>query len=352
MLDWLVDLLGAARSTSAADGPGGGVIQMSASDSTHLVHVVARERGHARRRRRATDWSPTAPRRRTPRWRGARASPASAHVRALDVDDAFALRPGRARAAIAADRAARPRARSSRSAIGTTSPRAVDPVARDRATIAPRTRRSGCTSTPRGRARRCVCPEHRSLQRRASSGADSYAFNPHKWLFTNFDCDVLLGRRPRGADRGAVDPARVPAQRGDASRGAVIDYRDWHVPLGPALPGAEAVVRAAQLRRRGPARTTPRARRAGAPSSAARVDAHPRAGARRAGAVRARLLPPRATATTRPTRSPTAINADRRCTSRRRRSATRASSASRRPDAHVRGRRRAPVARDRVRRVS
>ena len=35
--------------------------------------------------------------------------------------------------------------------------------------------------------------------------------------------------------------------------GAVVDYRDWQVPLGPTVPGAEAVVRAAVVRRRGPA---------------------------------------------------------------------------------------------------
>ncbi len=44
VLDWLVDLLGLPQHFKTAVGPGGGVIQMSASDSTHLVHVVARER--------------------------------------------------------------------------------------------------------------------------------------------------------------------------------------------------------------------------------------------------------------------------------------------------------------------
>src|SRR3712207_6875287 len=44
VLDWLVDLLGLPAGWKVGVGPGGGVIQMSASDSTHLVHVVARER--------------------------------------------------------------------------------------------------------------------------------------------------------------------------------------------------------------------------------------------------------------------------------------------------------------------
>jgi len=34
------------------------------------------------------------------------------------------------------------------------------------------------------------CEEHRGHQAGAEQ-ADSYTFNPHKWLFTNFDCNVL-----------------------------------------------------------------------------------------------------------------------------------------------------------------
>ena len=42
--DWLVDLLGLPAAWRNQTGPGGGVLQSSASDSTHLIHVVARER--------------------------------------------------------------------------------------------------------------------------------------------------------------------------------------------------------------------------------------------------------------------------------------------------------------------
>ena len=35
-----------------------------------------------------------------------------------------------------------------------------------------------------------LCEEHRPKQAGAEL-ADSYTFNPHKWLFTNFDCNVL-----------------------------------------------------------------------------------------------------------------------------------------------------------------
>jgi aromatic-L-amino-acid decarboxylase len=61
--------------------------------------------------------------------------------------------------------------------------------------------------------------------------ADSYCFNPHKWMFTNFDCDCFYV-----ADRAVLVRALsiLPEYlRNRATEsGAVIDYRDWHVPLG------------------------------------------------------------------------------------------------------------------------
>jgi aromatic-L-amino-acid decarboxylase len=61
--------------------------------------------------------------------------------------------------------------------------------------------------------------------------ADSYAFNPHKWMFTNFDCDCFFV-----ADRAPLIRALsiLPEYlRNKATEsGAVIDYRDWQIPLG------------------------------------------------------------------------------------------------------------------------
>ena len=75
-----------------------------------------------------------------------------------------------------------------------------------------------------------LCDEHRGKQAGAER-ADSYTFNPHKWLFTNFDCSAFYV-----ADREALVSALsiVPEYlRNSASEsGAVIDYRDWQVPLG------------------------------------------------------------------------------------------------------------------------
>ncbi|SVE11717.1 uncharacterized protein METZ01_LOCUS464571, partial [marine metagenome] len=63
------------------------------------------------------------------------------------------------------------------------------------------------------------------------SNVDSYTFNPHKWMFTNFDCNVFWV-----ADRGPLlETLSIlpPYLRNAASdSGEVVDYRDWHVPLG------------------------------------------------------------------------------------------------------------------------
>lgn len=59
--------------------------------------------------------------------------------------------------------------------------------------------------------------------------ADSYVFNPHKWLFTNFDCTAYFVK-----DKNAlIDTFEVlPEYLKTKTRGKVNDYRDWGIPLG------------------------------------------------------------------------------------------------------------------------
>jgi len=75
-----------------------------------------------------------------------------------------------------------------------------------------------------------LCPEYRWINDGLDL-ADSYCFNPHKWMFTNFDCDCFYV-----ADRAAliktlsVLPEYLKNKATES--GAVIDYRDWQIPLG------------------------------------------------------------------------------------------------------------------------
>ena len=58
---------------------------------------------------------------------------------------------------------------------------------------------------------------------------DSFVFNPHKWLFTNFDCSAYFVRDPVLLIRTFEI---LPEYLKTRTRGKVNDYRDWGVPLG------------------------------------------------------------------------------------------------------------------------
>jgi aromatic-L-amino-acid decarboxylase len=112
--------------------------------------------------------------------------------------------------------------------VGTTSSNAIDPLP----AIGPACRRHGLwlhvDAAMSGTA--ALCPEFRHIHD-GLEHADSYCFNPHKWMFTNFDCDCFWV-----ADRAAlirtlsVLPEYLKNKATES--GAVIDYRDWQVPLG------------------------------------------------------------------------------------------------------------------------
>jgi aromatic-L-amino-acid decarboxylase len=58
---------------------------------------------------------------------------------------------------------------------------------------------------------------------------DSFLFNPHKWMFTNFDCTAFFIK-----DAAALIKTFeiLPEYLKTRTRGVVNDYRDWGIPLG------------------------------------------------------------------------------------------------------------------------
>jgi glutamate/tyrosine decarboxylase-like PLP-dependent enzyme len=152
----------------------------------------------------------------------------SDHLRLVDVDARHRMRPDALDAPSTADREAGRHARPRVATVGTTSSTAVDPLAE----IGEVCRRHGVwlhvDAAYAGTA--AVCPELRWIHDGVLL-ADSYACNPHKWLLTNFDCTAFYV-----ADRQAL-VARCRSCRSTCatprpSPGAVIDYRDWQIPLG------------------------------------------------------------------------------------------------------------------------
>jgi aromatic-L-amino-acid decarboxylase len=75
-----------------------------------------------------------------------------------------------------------------------------------------------------------LCPELRWFHDGVEL-ASSYCFDPHKWMFTNFDCSVLwVADRRVLIDALSITPDYLRNRASES--GEVIDYRDWHVPLG------------------------------------------------------------------------------------------------------------------------
>jgi aromatic-L-amino-acid decarboxylase len=58
---------------------------------------------------------------------------------------------------------------------------------------------------------------------------DSFVFNPHKWMFTNFDCSAYFVKDAASLIKTFEI---LPEYLKTRTRGKVNDYRDWGVPLG------------------------------------------------------------------------------------------------------------------------
>lgn len=232
VLDWLVPVLGLPEkflSTST----GGGVIQDTASSATLCAILAARERAtgyesnHSGISQKLCAYTSSQ----------AHSSVEKAiqiagigreNLRGIDVDEKFAMKRDALARAIEQDRSAGHKPFFVCATVGTTSSNAIDPVA----AIGKICREHGLwlhvDAAMSGTA--ALCPEFRHIHD-GLEYADSYCFNPHKWMFTNFDCDCFYV-----ADRKAlIQTLSVLPEylRNKATEsGAVIDYRDWHIPLG------------------------------------------------------------------------------------------------------------------------
>jgi aromatic-L-amino-acid decarboxylase len=232
MMDWLVDMLALPekfRSTSA----GGGVIQDTASSAALCAIIAARERatGLTSNRigldRRLVTYASTQTHSSVEK--AVRiAGIGTDYLRLIDVDAGYAMRPHLLAEAIRADRQAGRTPFFVCATVGTTSSNAVDPVAEIGKICREHKLWLHVDAAMSGTA--ALCPEFRWINDGVES-ADSYCFNPHKWMFTNFDCDCFWV-----ADRTALIKALsiLPEYlRNKATEsGAVFDYRDWQVPLG------------------------------------------------------------------------------------------------------------------------
>ncbi|MFC1483961.1 aminotransferase class V-fold PLP-dependent enzyme [Candidatus Neomarinimicrobiota bacterium] len=232
LLDWLVDMLGLPDRFKSS-GTGGGVIQDTASSATLCALLAAREQatgfmsnqqGYPGGLVAYTSTQAHSSVEKAVKIAGL----GQANLRLIEVDETYAMRPDLLQKQITEDREAGLTPCFVCATIGTTSSNGIDPVAEIGKICQAEKVWLHVDAAMSGTA--ALCPEYRYLHK-GTEFADSYCFNPHKWMFTNFDCDCFYV-----ADRRAliltlsILPEYLRNQATES--GAVIDYRDWHIPLG------------------------------------------------------------------------------------------------------------------------
>jgi aromatic-L-amino-acid decarboxylase len=232
VLDWMADMLGLPTRFKSS-GAGGGVIQDTASSAALCALIAARERATGFQANEAGADSRlvayTSPHAHSSIEKAVKvAGLGKKNLRLVEVDERYAIRSQALARQVELDRRAGLKPCFACATVGTTSSNALDPVAE----IGPICRENGIWLHVDGAmcGTAALCPEFRYIHEGLEL-ADSYAFNPHKWMFTNFDCDCFYV-----ADRAALIKSLsvLPEYlRNRATEsGAVIDYRDWQVPLG------------------------------------------------------------------------------------------------------------------------
>ncbi|MFN8483186.1 MAG: pyridoxal-dependent decarboxylase [Anaerolineae bacterium] len=227
MTDWMRQMLGLSDAWS-------GVIQDTASTSTLVALLCARER--------ATDYSmargglqgesrPLVVYASTQSHSSVEkaallAGFGRANLRAIPVDDAYAMRADLLERAILDDIARGNVPCAVVATIGTTGTTAMDPVA----ACARITQAHGLwlhvDTALAGSA--MILPECRPLWE-GIEGADSLVLNPHKWLGTVFDCSLYYVRDAQHLVRVM---STNPSYLQTAADAKVKNLRDWGIPLG------------------------------------------------------------------------------------------------------------------------
>ena len=232
VLDWLVEMLDLPRKFLSSS-TGGGVIQDSGSSGNLCPLLAARER--------ASNFSTnssgcngklvayTSSQAHSSIEKAAKvAGIGSDNLRTIEVDEEFAMRPDALGEQIEHDRRAGLIPFFVCATVGTTSSNAIDPLAEIGRICRENRLWLHVDAAMSGTA--ALCPEFRHIHH-GLEFADSYCFNPHKWMFTNFDCDCFyLADRAALIKTLSVLPEYLRNQATES--GAVIDYRDWQIPLG------------------------------------------------------------------------------------------------------------------------
>ena len=232
VLDWLVDMLDLPEKFKST-GNGGGVIQDTASSATLCALVAAREKA-SNGKINETGFDGTL---RVYTSSQAHSSVEKAvkiagigrhNLRSIAVDNEFAMRPSELRRAIEQDITDGLTPAFVCATVGTTSSTALDPLTEIGRICSEFGIWLHVDAAMAGSA--AICPEYRFIQE-GLEHAQSYCFNPHKFLLTNFDCSCFyVSDKDALIDSLSITPEYLKTKASESN--SVFDYRDWQIPLG------------------------------------------------------------------------------------------------------------------------
>ena len=144
----------------------------------------------------------------------------------IPVDETYAMIPAELERAIRQDKDAGYYPLCVISALGTTSSTAIDPIEAIGEICKTHGLWHHIDAAYAGTA--LLLPEYQYMIK-GHENADSYVFNPHKWMFTNFDCSVLYLKDPHYlVNTFSLTPEYLKS----SLDGEVNNYRDWGIQLG------------------------------------------------------------------------------------------------------------------------
>jgi aromatic-L-amino-acid/L-tryptophan decarboxylase len=232
VMDWFVDLFGLPEHFKSIS-TGGGVIQDTASSSALTAVVAAREKatsflsnkkGLEKKLVAYVSTQTHSSLEKAIKIAGI----GTDNLRLIDVDENFAMVPELLKKQITEDKANGLLPFFACATIGTTSSNGIDPIKEIGEICKAENIWLHIDAAMGGTA--MLCPEFRHLQEGVEL-ADSYCFNPHKWMFTNFDCDCFwVADRKHLINTFTILPEYLKNKA--TEEGAVFDYRDWHTQLG------------------------------------------------------------------------------------------------------------------------
>jgi aromatic-L-amino-acid/L-tryptophan decarboxylase len=232
VMDWLVDMLGLPEHFKSSS-TGGGVIQDTASSSALTAVVAARERATAFNSNKKGLEKKLVAYVSTQTHSSLEkaikiAGIGTDNLHLIDVDETFAMVPELLKKQIIEDKANGLLPFFACATIGTTSSNGIDPLKEIGEICKAENIWLHIDAAMGGTA--MLCPEFRHFQKGVEL-ADSYCFNPHKWMFTNFDCDCFwVADRKHLINTFTILPEYLKNKA--TEEGAVFDYRDWHTQLG------------------------------------------------------------------------------------------------------------------------